>query len=179
MPRATHRWILSLPANSTPIATFAARRAGSDSPSPARYPLLESTLVMENREGVMGHSLARGDIAGPRGCGTSVCWGPWRPLSPNLSGNYRMFVHNQRLQRLIGGGVFERLGLRAISGVQLLFLGGHKDKEVVSLIRSTRRQRKSLLTAYECFNVYSLARAPASRPGDMAKLACTRGARPD
>ena len=86
-----------------------------------------------------------------------------------------MFAHNQRLQKLVGGGILERTWLRMMSKVQLLFMGAHKDKDVVDLIRRVRRERRSLLTAYECFNVYSLARAHSKRPGDMAEVGVYEG----
>ena len=87
----------------------------------------------------------------------------------------RKLAANQRFQKAVGGGILERVYLNTLSRVQLLFLGAHKDKEVVGLIRRTRRERKSLLTAYECYIVYSLARAQSERPGDMAEVGVYQG----
>ena len=86
-----------------------------------------------------------------------------------------MFAKNQRLQRFFGGGSMERLYLNTLSRVQLLFLGAHKDKQAIRLIRKTRKQRQSLLTAYETYLVYSLARAHRERPGDMAEVGVYQG----
>jgi O-methyltransferase len=87
-----------------------------------------------------------------------------------------MLAHNQRLQKLFGGGVIERSYLAAISRAQLFLLKRHKDPEVVRLIRQTRRQRRSLLTAYEAHTVYSLAKAYAHVPGEMAEVGVFQGA---
>ena len=84
-------------------------------------------------------------------------------------------VKNPTLQRIAGGGFLERAFLRAISSIQLSYLGLHKDPAAIRLIRQVRRQRRSLLTAYECYIVHSLARAQAQRPGDMAEVGVYEG----
>lgn len=81
-----------------------------------------------------------------------------------------MLAHNQRLQRFFGGGFLERAYLNSLSRVQLAVLGSHKDPQDMARIRKARRQRRSLLSAYECFIVHSLAKAHAKRPGDMAEV---------
>jgi hypothetical protein len=86
-----------------------------------------------------------------------------------------MLTHNPRLQRIIGGGVFERGWLNAISGAQLFLLGKHKEREVVRLLRRVRKERRSLLTAYECYTVYSLALGLRDRPGAMVEVGCYQG----
>ena len=87
-----------------------------------------------------------------------------------------MLAHNQRLQRLFGGGVFERMWLGTISTAQVFLLSRHKDPKVVQLVRQARRERRSLLTAYEAYMVYSLARAYHHLPGDMAEVGVFQGA---
>jgi O-methyltransferase len=85
-------------------------------------------------------------------------------------------AHNQRLQKFFGGGFLERAWLAAISKAQMFLLGRHKEPNVVRLIRQTRRERTSLLTAYEAYGVYSLARAYRDVPGDMAEVGVFQGA---
>jgi hypothetical protein len=87
-----------------------------------------------------------------------------------------MLAHNQRLQRLFGGGFSERLFLGIVSSVQVFFLGRHKDPKVVQLVRRARRERRSIMTAYEAYMVYSLAKAYHQLPGDMAEVGVYQGA---
>ena len=86
-----------------------------------------------------------------------------------------MFTHNPKVQRAVGGGLLERLWLNGISSVQILLLGCHKDKECVRLMRKARRERKCLLTAYETYTIYSLAKGLKDRPGAMAEVGCFQG----
>jgi O-methyltransferase len=86
-----------------------------------------------------------------------------------------MLKDNRRVARLVGG-LPERLWLRAISKAQIFLLGRHKDPQIVRLVRQVRRQRRCLLTAYECFTVYSLARAYSRVPGELAEVGCFQGA---
>jgi len=58
----------------------------------------------------------------------------------------------------------------------LFLLDKHKEPEAVSLIRQVRRQRRCLLTAYECFTVYSLAKVYGRLPGELAEVGCFQGA---
>lgn len=85
-----------------------------------------------------------------------------------------MWIRNQRFQRL-GGGVLERIGIGSISRLQYVFLNAHKDKSVVRLIKQVRRERRSLLTSFEAFLVYSLARAQSKQPGVMAEVGVYEG----
>lgn len=86
-----------------------------------------------------------------------------------------MWMRNRRFQKL-GGGRLERIGVGLVSWVQLLGLGGHKDKETLRLIRKIRRERKSLLTASEAYLVHSIAQAQSRRPGAMAEVGVYEGA---
>jgi O-methyltransferase len=86
-----------------------------------------------------------------------------------------MWLRNQRIQRLIGGGFLERASIRAVSQLELMGLAGHKDRDVVQLIRRTRRERRWLLTSNEAFTVYSLARAQAKHEGALAEVGTYQG----
>ena len=86
-----------------------------------------------------------------------------------------MFTKNPRLQKLVGGGFLERAWLNAISGVQIGLLSAHKDPQAVRLVKKVRRERRSLLTAYECYTIYSLAKAHTQRPGEMAEVGVFQG----
>jgi O-methyltransferase len=86
-----------------------------------------------------------------------------------------MWLRNQRFQRLIGGGVLERASIRAVSGLELMGLGGHKDREVVRLIRQVRRERRWLLTSNEAFLVHSLARAQSKHDAALAEVGAYQG----
>lgn len=86
-----------------------------------------------------------------------------------------MWLRNQRIQRLIGGGLFERASIRTVSQLELMGLSGHKDRDVVQLIRRTRRERRWLLTSNEAFIVYSLARAQAKQDAALAEVGTYQG----
>lgn len=85
-------------------------------------------------------------------------------------------AHNPKLQKWLGGGLIERLFLNAISWVQLLLLKQHKEPEAVRLVRQVRRERRSLLFAYEAYTVYSFAKAYNHLPGAMAEVGVFQGA---
>ncbi len=86
-----------------------------------------------------------------------------------------MWLHSERLQRF-GGGWGEQLAVEALATLHFLFLGAHKDKDVVKLLRRIRRERKCLLTGFEQFNIYSLTRAQCRLPGDLAEVGVYTGA---
>jgi O-methyltransferase len=86
-----------------------------------------------------------------------------------------MWLHSEWLQRL-GGGFGEQLAVEVLAGLHFILLGAHKDKEVVRLLKRVRRERKCLLTGFEQFLVYSLARAQSRLPGDMAEVGVYTGA---
>lgn len=85
------------------------------------------------------------------------------------------FLNNQRFQRFVGGGALERFLVNRVARMQLLFLKGHKDKDVIRLLWRTRKQRASLLTGDETFMIYSLARAHRNMPGAMAEVGTYQG----
>jgi O-methyltransferase len=74
------------------------------------------------------------------------------------------------------GGAPERLFMNAISWAQVFLLARHKEPRTVRLVRQARRQRRCLLTAYECYTVHSLAHAHSRASGDFAEVGCFQGA---
>ncbi len=85
-----------------------------------------------------------------------------------------MWMKSRAFQSL-GGGLLERIGIGFVSGLQMSQLNGHKDREVLRLIRKVRRERKSLLTANELFLVHSIARAQNKQPGAFAEVGVYEG----
>ena len=86
-----------------------------------------------------------------------------------------MWLRNEWLQRM-GGGLGERMAINGLAKIHMVFLGSHKDRDVLQLLRKTRRERMSLMTGFESFLVYSIARSVAARPGDMAEVGVFAGA---
>ena len=76
----------------------------------------------------------------------------------------------------LGGGGLESFGLRLWSRLQFTSLRARKDKETVDLLWQIHKDRRSLLSAFEAYLVYSLARAQAKRPGDLAEVGVYKGA---
>ena len=74
---------------------------------------------------------------------------------------------NSRLARVISMGIMARF--------ELMSLGGHKSKDVLDLIRTTRQQRESLLSGTEAFLVHSIARAQSNLDGAMAEVGVYQG----
>ena len=98
-----------------------------------------------------------------------------RAVGAPQKGHLTMWLRNQRFQRLVGGGVLERTSIRLVAFMELLGLGGHKDSDVVRLIRRVRRERRWLLTANEAYTVYSLARAQSKQEGHIAEVGTYQG----
>lgn len=86
-----------------------------------------------------------------------------------------MWMKSKWFQKLGGGGL-ERFGLRLWSRLQFAALGGRKDKKTVDLLWTIHREKRSLMTAFEGYLVYGVARAQAGRPGDFAEVGVYRGA---
>lgn len=85
-----------------------------------------------------------------------------------------MWMKNRSFQRL-GGGRLERFGLNLWSRLQLASLGGRKNPEIMRLLWEIRRGSRSLLSAWEQYLIYSLARAQSKRPGAIAEVGVFRG----
>jgi O-methyltransferase len=86
-----------------------------------------------------------------------------------------MWLHTEWLQRL-GGGWGEQFAVEILARLHFVFLGAHKDKEVVKLLKRVRRERKCLLTGFEQFFVYSLSRSQCHVDGDLAEVGVYTGA---
>jgi O-methyltransferase len=87
-----------------------------------------------------------------------------------------MITKNEKVQRVLGGSFFERTWLWIISKVQFLLLGAHKDKNDVTLLKQIRKERVSMLTAYESYTILSTARSVKDLAGDMAEVGVFKGA---
>ena len=85
-----------------------------------------------------------------------------------------MWLKNRTLQRL-GGGWLERFGLGLWSRLQLVSLGSRKEPAILELLWEIRRGRRSLLSAWEQYLIYSAARAQSKMPGAMAEVGVFRG----
>lgn len=85
-----------------------------------------------------------------------------------------MLLRNKYVQKL-GGGFLEQMGLDAWSQLQLISLASRKPSAEVRLLRKVRRERKCLNSAWECYNVMTLARAMANLPGAFAEVGCYQG----
>jgi O-methyltransferase len=85
-----------------------------------------------------------------------------------------MWLRNRLLQQR-GGGLLEQAGLDVWSAIQMLSLGSRKPADEVRLLRSVRRERRCLNSAWECYNVMTLARAMTALPGAFAEVGCYQG----
>jgi hypothetical protein len=85
-----------------------------------------------------------------------------------------MWLKNQSVQKL-GGGWLERLGLNLWSTVQIGSIRAIKDPAIVKLLVSIKRERRSLLSAWEQYFLYSVARSQATRQGAIAEVGVFRG----
>lgn len=85
-----------------------------------------------------------------------------------------MWLRNKFVQRM-GGGFFEQAGLDAWSKLQIASLSARKPTGEVKLLRKVRRERKCLNSAWECYNVMTLARAMSKLPGAFAEVGCYQG----
>jgi len=85
-----------------------------------------------------------------------------------------MWLKSHAIQRL-GGGRLERTGLSLWSRLQLASLGSRKDKEVVDLFREIHRKKRSLLSAFEQYLIYGVAKAQSKHAGAIAEVGVFRG----
>lgn len=67
------------------------------------------------------------------------------------------------------------LSLGLLARLELALLGGHKEASVVSMLKSARKGRESLLSGNEAFTVFSIARAQAALDGEMAEVGVYQG----
>ena len=85
-------------------------------------------------------------------------------------------MKNRYLHRLYGSSRLARVvSMGIMARFELMSLGGHKSKDVLDLIRTTRRERESLLSGTEAFLVHSIARAQSKLEGSMAEVGVYQG----
>ena len=85
-------------------------------------------------------------------------------------------MKNRYLHRLYGRSRLARvISMGIMARFELMSLGGHKSKDVLDLIRTTRRERESLLSGTEAFLVHSIARAQSKLEGSMAEVGVYQG----
>lgn len=85
------------------------------------------------------------------------------------------WLKSRAVQKL-GGGFLERFGIRSWSRIMMAALRSRKDDDAVNLIRTVFRDNRSLMTTYEMWMIYSLARAQSKRPGAFAEVGVYKGA---
>jgi O-methyltransferase len=86
-----------------------------------------------------------------------------------------MWMKNRVFQSL-GGGRMEKFGLRLWSKLQFSALNSRKDPHIVGLLKQIYAEKRSLLSAFEAYIVYALAKAQAKQPGSYAEVGVYRGA---
>ncbi len=86
-----------------------------------------------------------------------------------------MWMKSKPFQRL-GGGSLEQFGLRLWSRLQFSALNSRKDPQLVRLLRQLQQERRTLMSAFETYLVYAVARAQAHRPGAFAEVGVYKGA---
>lgn len=87
-----------------------------------------------------------------------------------------MWLKNRFLQKLGGGGM-EAFGLRAWSRLQLTALRSRKNPAVVKLLQEIQRDKSSLMSSFEQFVVYALAKAQLKQEsGVFAEVGVYKGA---
>tara|TARA_B100000676_G_scaffold128587_1_gene127574 strand:+ start:1595 stop:2308 length:714 start_codon:yes stop_codon:yes gene_type:complete len=87
-----------------------------------------------------------------------------------------MVSKNETIQRMVGGSIFERMWFWVISKMQFILLRAHKDKEDVRLLKKIRKQRRSLLTAYEAYTILATSRSVLGLQGNIAEIGVYAGA---
>lgn len=86
-----------------------------------------------------------------------------------------MWMKSSWFQKL-GGGSLEHLGVRIWSRLQYPSLQARKDPKVTKLIwQILQVEKRSLMTAFEAYNVYSFAHSQMKRPGDFAEVGVFKG----
>ena len=96
-------------------------------------------------------------------------------ISHNTIDKRNNIMHRPRIQRMLGGGIIERVGLGILSRVQMVIMRGHKMSADMSLLNRVRWQRSSLLTGDENFNILSFARGFAHREGSFIEIGTYKG----
>ena len=83
---------------------------------------------------------------------------------------------SSRLHLMIAASrTIRTLSIGLLARLELGILGGHKEAAVIKTIRTSRRNRESLLSGNEAFTVYSLARSQSDLGGEMAEVGVYQG----
>ncbi|HVX14978.1 MAG TPA: TylF/MycF/NovP-related O-methyltransferase [Pirellulales bacterium] len=85
-----------------------------------------------------------------------------------------MWLRSKFVQRL-GGGFWEQFGLDCWSRLQIAALNSRKNPRDTKLLSRVRRERKCLNSAFECYQVMSMARAMTRYPGKFAEVGVYQG----
>ena len=97
------------------------------------------------------------------------------PLAKPSSTRRKRF-DSSRLHRLIAAHRLVRsLSIGLLARIELGFLAGHKEPDVLAAIRAARRGRESLLSGNEAFTLFSLARSQSALGGEMAEVGVYQG----
>ena len=81
-----------------------------------------------------------------------------------------------RLHRLIAASrIVRSLSIGIMARLELAFLAGHKETDVLAAIKSARSGRESLLSGNEAFTLFSLARAQRGLGSEMAEVGVYQG----
>lgn len=87
-----------------------------------------------------------------------------------------MLAVSKRVQRVFGqNGPLRKILFDLLCNLELLYLSRHKDRESLQLIQRIRKERESLITVYDAYLIYSLARAQSRLPGEMAEVGVYQG----
>jgi O-methyltransferase len=87
-----------------------------------------------------------------------------------------MWMKQPLVQRIVGQNrVLRRSAIGLLSALETAAMRGHKQREVMALIRGSRAGRESLLTANEHFTLFGIARAQGALAGDMAEFGVFEG----
>ena len=98
---------------------------------------------------------------------------PGLPVLPTPRGSR---FDSARLHRLIAGSrTIRSLSIGLLARLELAFLAGHKEPDVLAAIKTARSGRESLLSGNEAFTLYSVARAQAALRGEMAEVGVYQG----
>lgn len=84
-------------------------------------------------------------------------------------------LKSKTLQGLIGGTIFEWLGIDLVARLEMAGLMLHKDWAKLKILRRARRDRWSMVTNFESFIVHSIASGMAKSPGDIAEVGVYAG----
>lgn len=84
-------------------------------------------------------------------------------------------LQNKTIQKLLGATFLERWGIYAISGIELFILGFHKNPAKLRMLRTVRRERRSLVDSFEKFLIHSAAASVRCLEGDMAEVGVYAG----